>query len=262
MALPKLPASLALHPRAGVVVLFRRAFALLAAQGEELQWFDAPRAEHDDERFNDCGVDAHGRLWVGTIDRHLNRPIGGLYCFDEHGAARKADAGLPLSNGIAWSPDWETLYFCETFNRCVYAYDFDLSRGVVSARRVLIELSAGHGTPDGLAVDAHGGLWVALFGAGAVHRYLPSGALDRTIRLPVSNPTSCTFGGSDLRTLYITTARYGLTDAQLRAEPHAGALFAVRVPEAGVPRPSAACADAWRTASASRASTQSHAPSH
>jgi sugar lactone lactonase YvrE len=234
--LPKLPATLALLEDGDLLIVFRSRFAVLLRSDEALRWLDTPRIPSADERFNDGKVDRRGRFWVGTIDRALSRPLGGLYCFDASGV-RAVDAGFALSNGIGWSPDDRTLYFAETRERRVYRYDFDPHTGTASNRRIFVELPEGGGVPDGLTVDADGGVWCALFGRSCINRYWSDGTLDRSIPLPVSRPTSCAFGGRDMRTLFITTARFGLDGEQLAAEPHAGAVLAVDVPETGLVEP-------------------------
>lgn len=236
-SLPKPPGCLALLEDGGLLIAFRSRFAVMPRAGAELRWVDVPLTWLGDERFNDGKVDRRGRFWVGTIDRSLSRPIGRLYCMDDLQGFRRVDQGFVLSNGIGWSPDDSTLYFSETHSRSIYRYDFEVGRGQASNRRVFVQLPDGTGGPDGLTVDADGGVWSAHFGRGCIKRYLPDGDLDRTIELPVSCPTSCTFGGPEMRTLFVTTARLGLSEAQLAAEPSAGALIAVDVPETGIVEP-------------------------
>jgi sugar lactone lactonase YvrE len=138
--------------------------------------------------------------------------------------------GISVSNGIGWSPDCSALYHVDSARRRVDVYDFDAVAGTVAGRRAVVAVPAELGAPDGLAVDAEGGLWVALWGGSAVHRYGPDGALEERLELPVTNVTSCCFGGSDLKTLYVTTAARGAA-----GEPLAGALFAYRPGVRGLP---------------------------
>lgn len=233
--LPKPPAALALLEDGALLIAFRRQFALLAEPGGELQWIDMPGLALGDERFNDGKVDRRGRFWIGTMDRALNRPSGRLYCFDRPQHLQAVDSGFTASNGIGWSPDDRVMYFTETYSNCIYRYDFDLETARLSNRRVFVQLADGH--PDGLTVDAAGGVWSVLFERGCVNRYLPDGTLDRSIELPVSRPTSCIFGGPEMRTLFFTSARFSLDENQLVAEPMAGATFALEVPESGIAEP-------------------------
>ena len=180
--------------------------------------FDASK-----ERFNDGKCDARGRFWTGTMDRTLSKPVGSLYCVNADLSVSRVDAEfLTLSNGIAWSPDSSTMYLCDSRPGAVLRYDFDLDSGSVRGRRVFIDFAGQPGRPDGCAVDAEGGLWVAEIGAGRIARYDPSGRLERIVTVPVSRPTSVAFGGAALDTLYITSMVHEPTREQ---EPLAGALF-------------------------------------
>ena len=140
-----------------------------------------------------------------------------------------------VTNGPAWSLDGRTLYHNDSINGRVYAFDFDIERGQVSNKRLFLQFSGDEGFPDGMTVDAEGGLWIAHWGAGKVTRRDAQGALLQTIALPCSQVSSCTFGGPELRTLYITTARKELTPEQLEREPLAGGLFAIELDIAGLP---------------------------
>ena len=180
-----------------------------------------------DNRANDGRVDARGRFWVGTMDNGLSRPNGALYRVDPDGTATRMDEGFIVSNGIAFSPDGRTLYFTDTRRYTSYAYDLDLDDGVVTNRRVFADYASTGDRPDGACVDVDGCLWAAFFAGSRIVRYRPDGRVDRTVALPVTNPTCLCFGGTDLRTLYVTTARKFLSDAQLAAEPLAGALLAI-----------------------------------
>jgi L-arabinonolactonase len=224
--LPKPPGSIAQISAERLVIAFRSGLAVVEAPDMTPTWMNLPGLALGDERFNDGKVDRAGRFWLGTMDRHLKRPIGSLYCL-ERDHLRRVDHGFVLSNGIGWSPDNRTLYFSDTHAHCIYAYDFDMERGTVAHRRVFAEVDDGPGGPDGLTVDAQGGVWSVMFDRSAVHRYCADGTLDKVLRLPVSRPTSCIFGGPDLRTLYITTARFGLDSDALTREPWAGGVLAV-----------------------------------
>ncbi|WP_329448751.1 SMP-30/gluconolactonase/LRE family protein (plasmid) [Streptomyces sp. NBC_01426] len=172
-------------------------------------------------RGNDAGVDGLGRLWVGTM-AGPSAP-GWLGRVDTRGVTHRAVSDTRLSNGIAWSPDGRRMYFVDTPTRRIDVLDYDLSTGEASGRRPFVEPTDTAGVPDGLCVDADGGVWVALFRGGAVRRYTPRGTLDREIPFPVALTTSCGFGGEDLTDLYVTTARR----APEHDEPLAGSVFVV-----------------------------------
>lgn len=180
-------------------------------------------------RFNDAKCDPAGRAWAGSMAYDKAAGAGTLYRLDPGPVATPVRRGLTVSNGLGWSPDGRTMWFADSANPWVEVFDYDLDSGaIVSGRpRAVIHLPDG-AVPDGLCVDDDGCVWVALWGGGAVLRYTPSGVLDTRVELPVSLVTSCTFGDRNLATLFITTARRGLSAEALRLEPLAGAIFAVR----------------------------------
>jgi sugar lactone lactonase YvrE len=127
------------------------------------------------------------------------------------------------------------MYFIDSTTQRVDVFDFDARTGAVADRRTFAEIDVADGLPDGMTVDAEGGVWVCLFGGGALRRYGDDGKLDAVFSLPVTNPTSAAFGGPDLSTLYVTSAWHRLSEAQLAAEPLAGAVFAIEPGVAGLP---------------------------
>lgn len=182
--------------------------------------------EDPNVRFNEGKCDPAGRLWAGTMAYDASPGQGALFRLDADLSVHRVVEGLSVSNGMAWSDDAKTMYFIDSASAGIDAFSFDLETGEIGRRRRIIEIDPADGIPDGLAIDSEGGLWVALFGGSAVHRYRPSGVLDRSVRLPVSNVTSCTFGGPGLTDLYITTSPVGLSASQLAEQPLAGAVFA------------------------------------
>lgn len=193
----------------------------------------AVEADVPGNRFNDGHVDAQGILWFGSMDDAEEQPTGALYRFDGSGAASK-DPGYVITNGPAVSPDGRTLYHTDTLEKRIYAFDLDPS-GELSNKRLFVELKDG-GYPDGMAVDAEGCLWVATFGGWRIDRFEAAGAKLGEVRFPCANVTKLAFGGSDLRTVYATTARKGLSNEELAAQPLAGGLFTFRVETPGLPQ--------------------------
>ena len=188
-----------------------------------------------DNRLNDGRVDARGRFWVGTMDNQLHRPNGSLYRIDPDGTATRMAEDVIVSNGIAFSPDGRTLYFTDTRRHLSFAFDLDLDDGTITGRRVFADHTATGERPDGACVDVDGCVWMAFFAGGRIVRHRPDGRIDRTIPLPVTNPTCLCFGGDDLTTLYVTSATKFLTPSQRAAEPMAGALFAIHGAGQGLP---------------------------
>ncbi|MBV8604955.1 MAG: SMP-30/gluconolactonase/LRE family protein [Pelomonas sp.] len=194
------------------------------------------------QRFNDGKPDAAGRLWVGTID-DARAPDAALYRYDARGGVRVAE-GITTSNGLGWSPDGRTLYWTDTKAHEIYALDFDLSSGAVSNRRVFASfaqreagapLETYGGRPDGAAVDVEGCYWVAMYEGQRLLRLAPDGRVLRELRLPVRCPTMPTFGGPDMRTLFVTTARKGRPIEELDAQAWAGCVLCVEVDVPGLP---------------------------
>jgi sugar lactone lactonase YvrE len=208
---------------------------LLLRDGEAEHALAVVEEDLPDNRFNDCKCDPQGRLWAGTMSKTRTPGVAALYRLEPGGELERVIEGTTISNGLAWSPRGDTMFFIDSTTQRVDAFDFDAATGDVSDRRTLIEIDPADGLPDGMTVDHEGGMWVCLFGGAAMRRYSPGGRLDAIIPLPTTNPTSPAFGGPDLRTLYITTARHRLTPDQLAAEPLAGALLALDPGIRGLP---------------------------
>ena len=185
-------------------------------------------------RFNDGKCDPAGRFWAGTMAYDQSPAAGALYRFGPDGHATLVLDGVTLSNGLAWSADGLTMYYIDSPTRRIDAFSFSPSTGEINDRRPVVHIPPEVGVPDGLTIDAEGGLWVALWSGGAVHRYL-DGLLDRVIELPVSQPTSCTFGGDDFDELFVTSASDGLSAGERETQPLAGAVFRVRPGVRGLP---------------------------
>lgn len=177
-----------------------------------------------DLRFNDGKCDPAGRFWAGTMPYDEVRPVGCLYRLDPGGAVARVLDGVTISNGLAWSADGRTMFYIDTPTRRIDAFSFDPVTGSIADRRAAVKIDEGAGFPDGMTIDEEGGLWVALWGGWAIHRYL-DGRLDRVIPMPIAQPTSCAFGGSNLDELFVTSAWKGLSARDRAAQPLAGSLF-------------------------------------
>ena len=194
---------------------FQRYDADFGPDGAEVPAFTDPAI-----RMNDGGCDPQGRFYCGTMAYAQTPGAGTLYRLDTDLSVHPVLTGVTISNGLQWAADGRHAYYNDTPTGRVSRYDFDPETGTLTGRRTLATIAADQGAPDGMALDAEGGIWVALWGGGAVHRYDPDGTLTERIDLPVRQVTACTFGG---RRLFITTSRDGLGDD---AEPLAGAVFA------------------------------------
>ena len=203
----------------------------------------APPYDASKERFNDGKCDPQGRFWVGTIYEPRDPALAALYRWHDGELTRQAD-GITNSNGLGWSLDGRTMYWSDTKAHTVYAFDFDPASGELSRRRVFAsfaqkqagqDLASYGGRPDGAAVDAEGCYWVAMFEGQRVLRLSPTGELLREVVLPVRCATMPCFGGPDLRTLYITTARENRPADELARTPWAGCVLSLQVDVPGLP---------------------------
>lgn len=221
----------------GLIVTLRRGFALFdPASGREPQLLHQPEPALPGNRFNDGKCDAQGRFWAGTMDFDCVAPTGALYRYDPDGRCTRHEQGFVVTNGPTWSVDGRTLYFNDTVCGHVYAYDFDGSTGTLANKRLWLAFAPGDGVPDGMSTDAAGRLWIAHWGGACISCHDPVSAQELgRVTLPTRHVSNCAFGGPDLRTLFITTARSGLSPEQLAAEPLAGGLFALRVDGPGLP---------------------------
>jgi sugar lactone lactonase YvrE len=201
---------------------------------------EAPASEG--VRFNDASVDPAGRVWVGSMHIGETEPVGVLYRLDPGGRLTPVVRGVTVSNGLGWSPDGSRMYYADSPMRRIDMFDYDPATGEAFQRRVFADLSGAEGIPDGLTVDLDGCVWVAMWGGGALRRFTPYGQQDAVLPVPVSQPTSCAFGGPGMSELYVTTASIGLTDAQRAAEPLAGRLLRCCPGPVGLPSTAARAA--------------------
>jgi sugar lactone lactonase YvrE len=187
-------------------------------------------------RFNDGKCDPAGRFLAGTMDDAEKEATGSLYSFAADGTLTTLLTGLRISNGLTWSPDYGTFYFIDTPTRLVMAYAYDLETGGLSDPRPVLRVPESLGWPDGMTSDQEGCLWIALWGGASVTRWDPAaGRMIAAFPLPALNVTSCIFGGPGLDELYITSARKGLSPAQLAEYPLSGGLFRLQAGVCGLP---------------------------
>jgi sugar lactone lactonase YvrE len=236
--LPADVGSFALRARGGAVVALRTGLHLLDLDSGAVTAICDPENGRPENRFNDGKCDRRGRFWAGTMRDDESAPDGSLYRLDADHSCTRMLSGVICSNGLGWSPDGTTLYYTDTWTRRIDAIEFDPETGALGARRAFARDDVpGEGVPDGLTVDSEGGVWSAKWDGWRVVRYAPDGSVDRVVPLPVQRPTSVAFGGPDLDTLYVTSARIGLDPAALRQAPQSGGLFAFHPGVRGLPEP-------------------------
>jgi sugar lactone lactonase YvrE len=183
-------------------------------------------------RMNDGGCDPQGRFYCGTMAYDETPGAGTLYRLDPDGSVHVTLREVTISNGLQWNRAGDTVFYADTPTGRVDSFTFDPASGAFTDRRTFTEISGG-GHPDGMAIDEEDGIWVALWGGGAVHRYDWTGRLDLIVDLPVSNVTACAFGGPELKTLFITTSRQGLDEDD---QPEAGGVFRYEAGVRGAPQ--------------------------
>jgi sugar lactone lactonase YvrE len=185
--------------------------------------------------MNDAKCDPAGRLLAGTMAFDLSPHSAALYRVEPDWSFEQIARGVTQSNGIAWSPDGSRMYFIDSATQGVDVFDYDAGTGSAGNRRRLVTIDPAHGIPDGMTADDQGNLWVACFGGAAVRCFSPAGEQLDEVFFPVTQVTSCAFGGPGLADLFVTTAAYQLSPGQLQGEPHAGATFVCRPGAAGLP---------------------------
>jgi sugar lactone lactonase YvrE len=217
----------------GLVLAAQDGFFFAHSDGTGLERFGDFRLDNERVRFNDGKVGPGGHFLAGTMDHHEELTVGSLYILKADGAVTVLLDPVSISNGLAWDAHGTTFYYIDTPTHRIDAFSFDQGTGEISNRRVVAEIT--DGSPDGMAIDGEGLLWVACWGGSRVDRIDPAdGRRVATVRVPTSHVSSVAFGGPSLEDLYITTARHNLSAAQLGAEPHAGDLFVARVGVPGV----------------------------
>lgn len=225
--MPHRVGAVALREQGGLVAAMKPGFAFVDLDTNKVELIAHPQPGAPDSRLNDGACDAKGRFWAGSMDDNERDPTGHLYRLNPDRSTERFEAGFVVTNGIRWSSDHTRMYFVDSAARTIWSYDFDLAKGAPGQRRLFAQLTEADGYPDGLCVDAEDHVWGAHWAGGRITRYRPDGTRERTIQIPAPNVTCCCFGGANLDTLYVTTARIGVSDERLAAHPLTGGVFAI-----------------------------------
>lgn len=221
----------------GIIGAFESGIGFWTPGDAAIDWIARPEADRPHTIFNEGKVDRAGRFWAGSKDERLRDKSGGLYRVDTDLSVTRMVDGVGIANFFAWSLGDDRFWMADSLDGQISVFDYDHGSGAIANRRMFADFSASDFTPDGGTIDAEGYLWVAVWGGWKVVRLSPDGRVDRTVAMPVSQPTSCMFGGLDLATLYVTSARWGLSEAALADQPMAGDVFALDVGVRGLAEP-------------------------
>ena len=237
--------SIALRKSGGFVSALRDGFAFIEPGSDHIEWIHNPEADKPLNRFNDGKCDRQGRFWAGSMydpigppETYFDRePIGTLYRLDSDYTCHTMKTDIYVSNGIAWSTEGKTMYFTDSPRRTIWAMDYDTINGSIGESRTFatIENDSTQGTFDGATVDIEDHYWCAEFGGGRLIRFAPDGSVNQIVDLPISRPTCCAFGGKEMKTLFVTSAKIMMSREQMIKDPHAGDLIALDVGVKGVP---------------------------
>jgi sugar lactone lactonase YvrE len=237
ISLEYMPGNVVPRKNGGLLLALENGLHFLDEATGGLEFIDNPESHLTGNIYNDGKCDPTGRFWFGSVSRNYDiQGAGSLYTIDNKFKITKKLAGLTIANGIAWSLDNKYMYYIDTLAYEVWSFKYDPESGKIWDKKIAVSIPEIEGWPDGMTIDKEGMIWVALFGGWKVVRYNPlDGTKMEEILLPVSNVTSCAFGGENLDELYITTARHGLDEEQLINQPLAGGVFMAKPGIKGIP---------------------------
>jgi L-arabinonolactonase len=223
--MPCMVGALAIRQQGGLVLALQNGIHLMDLSTGDLTFVLDPEGDVPGTRYNDGTVDPSGRFWIGGMVLDGEPASARLYRIESDGRATTMLTGIGCGNGAGFSPDGKVMYYTDSATRTIRAFDFDVTTGEMKNP---VDFVVDHDcTPDGLAVDAEGFVWGVKWGGARLVRYAPDGTIDRVIPLPVPQPTSIAFGGPDLRTMFVTTARTGLSAEELAAAPLSGRVLVI-----------------------------------
>jgi sugar lactone lactonase YvrE len=213
-----------------VILALDRSIARFDLETEQLSWIVDLEKDRPNNRCNDGACDSQGRIWVGTMALDIAEGAASLYCIDKDGAVSKKIPDVTISNGLAWTADDRAFYYIDTPTRKVQAYHFDKESGEIRFERTAIEIPEDMGSPDGMAIDEEGMLWIAHYGGSGVYRWNPqNGEFLEKIEVPAPHVTSCAFVGENLNKLRITTAQENMSEEDLIKYPQSGDVFLAEI---------------------------------
>lgn len=227
----------ALRSTGGLVLAMEQGFATWDPADGAFVTLAQPERGLLNHRFNDGRCDRQGRFIAGSMNTARSAPSGQLWRLDADFSVTRLAGDVTIANGLAFSPDGKLMYWADSPTERVYVFDYDPDTGDIANQRLWLDCAAAPGRPDGAAIDTNGCYWSARWGGACVVRFTPAGIVDRIVQVPVSRVTMCCFGGADLRTLYITTARENLTPDELAREPLSGGVFAIHLDVQGIAEP-------------------------
>lgn len=228
--------AICLQTNGGLIVALRTGFAAVNLQTSEVIMLNEV-IKQPSLMFNNGKCDRKGRFWAGTKDVLEESSTGILYRFDNDTSCYEMARGFIATGGIAWSPDNSILYVCDPFARSIYQCDYHHLTGTIKDQKLFAKTPKDAGLPLGLTVDSEGFLWSVHWDGWRVTRYAPSREIDSIYTMPIQRPTGCCFGGPDLSTLYVTSARIDLSKHDLEEGPGAGCVFGIDTKVTGLPEP-------------------------
>ncbi len=237
MPMPDSIGCFALRASGGFVVALRDGFWLASEEGKLTRKVVNAPYDPAHHRFNDGRCDARGRLFAGYMNEARDGASAALVRLDPDFTQTQVISGMTISNGLAWSPDARTMYHADTPTQTINAYDYDPAAALPANPHAFARFTAEGDRPDGGAVDSEGCYWSAFYGGGKLVRIAPEGRILAAFALPAMCPTMCAFGGRDLRTLFVTSARQRRGDEELARLPLSGGIFAMPVDVPGLPEP-------------------------
>ncbi len=234
--LPASVGSIGLRERGGLVAAMRTGFHLFDLETGKVTFLCHPEPDVPTNRLNDGKVSPEGRFWAGTMDeRPEKEPIGSLYRLDADHRCTRMAGGVKVSNGLAWSPDGRTMYHSDSRGAVIFRHAYDPETGALGQRELFVSVLPEWGRPDGGATDEEGCYWSCGVSGGRINRFSPARELIEYVELPVTHPTMPCFGGNDGRTLFVTSLRENLSEAELARTPQAGGVFRIELHVAGAP---------------------------